>query len=501
MDDNCNILLIEGPNSVEDLATQLQPTLQKYITAGVKHQKDDPKDWLPPLLQEDLPDASPSELSEWVNEIVESLNATEECHKDLENSASAGRSKESWFASFIKQTFSHSTTYLSASYLTGLDEALKEANAALRDTITNIDGTINKNPCLDGFLAEEMHAQQFNLNAKISGSPYHAVVLKPQNGTYGKNSVDIEIRDQFNKCRSKYQSKYCQNADATIKAFETGDYRGQQKLVPEDQLSDITAKGIKATDHITAPDGTTSIPKSKADMKTLQDEAQSGNWKDLNWNEYAMKDLAKGIAKQAGIAALIGAAFNTGIDIAIKAVNKEEIHASDELLVALEGGADFGIKAALAAALKVAVEKGIIKFIEKGTPSAVFSTIAFVAVENIKTYIKVAKGELSPIDGIEKIERTTISAVGGFVAMEHGTMAGAAVGGAILGVPGAAIGTVIGAIIGGMVGTGITDLCVRGQQLIRREAIKFVKKTVTNLAETADDLVNRVRRKFVTFAF
>lgn len=99
------------------------------------------------------------------------------------------------------------------------------------------------------------------------------------------------------------------------------------------------------------------------------------------------------------------------------------------------------------------------------------------------------------------MERTTISAVGGFVAMEHGTMAGAAVGSAILGVPGAAIGTVIGAIIVGMVGTGITDLCVRGQQLIRREAIKFVKKTVTNLAETADNLVNRVRRKFVTFAF
>ena len=501
MDDNCNILLIEGPNSVEDLATQLQPTLQKYITAGVKHQKDDPKDWLPPLLQEDLPDASTSELSEWANEIVEGLNTTESCNDSLEEAASAGRSKESWFASFIKQTFSHATTYQSASYLTGLDEALKEANAALRDTITNLDGTISQNPCLDGFLAEEMHAQLFNLNAKASGSPYRAIALNPQGGVYNKNSVDVVIVDKFGDIVKKYQSKYCQDANATVKAFEHGNYRGQQKLVPEDQLGEITAKGIKATDHITAPDGTSSVPKSKTDMKTLQEEAQSGKWNDLNWNEYAMKDLAKGIAKQTGIAALTGAAFSTGIDVVIKAVNKEEIHASDELLVALEGGVDFGIKAALAAALKVAVEKGIIKFIEKGTSTSVFSTIAFVAVENVKTCIKVGQGELSPIAGLEQMERTSISAVGGLVAMEHGAVAGAAIGGSLLGGPGVAIGTVVGGTIGCMVGTGITDMLVRGQQSIRREAVKFVKKTVTNLAETAEDLVNRVRRKFVAFAF
>lgn len=213
-----------------------------------------------------------------------------------------------------------------------------------------------------------------------------------------------------------------------------------------------------------------------------------------------MKDLAKGIAKQAGIAALIGAAFNTSIDVVIKTVNKEEVHVSDELLVALEGGADFGIKAALAAALKVAVEKGIIKFIEKGTPAAVFSTIAFVAVENVKTCIKVGKGELSPIAGLEKMERTSVSAVGGLAAMGYGAAIGAKVG-ALLGAPGAAIGTVVGGTIGCMVGTGVTDLCVRGQQYIRREAVKFVKKAVTNLAETAEDLVNRVRRKFVAFAF
>lgn len=36
----------------------------------------------------------------------------------------------------------------------------------------------------------------------------------------------------------------------------------------------------------------------------MRDEAQSGNWNDLNWNEYAKRDLAIGIGKHAGYAAL-----------------------------------------------------------------------------------------------------------------------------------------------------------------------------------------------------
>jgi len=46
-------------------------------------------------------------------------------------------------------------------------------------------------------------------------------------------------------------------------------------------------------------------------------------------------------------------------------------------------GADFGIKAATAGALKVAVEKGVVTVIPKGTPAGTIANIAYIASEKI----------------------------------------------------------------------------------------------------------------------
>ena len=116
----------------------------------------------------------------------------------------------------------------------------------------------------------------------------------------------------------------------------------------------------------------------------MRNEAQSGKWNELNWNEYATKDLALGIGKQAGQAALQGAAISVGFDIAQKLWEGEEIEGADVVETALKGGADFGIKAAAAGALKVGAEKEIIKFIPKGTPASTITNIAFVAIEDAK---------------------------------------------------------------------------------------------------------------------
>ncbi len=37
----------------------------------------------------------------------------------------------------------------------------------------------------------------------------------------------------------RYQSKYCKDAKSTARVFEQGDYRGQQKLVPDGQQIEI----------------------------------------------------------------------------------------------------------------------------------------------------------------------------------------------------------------------------------------------------------------------
>lgn len=87
------------------------------------------------------------------------------------------------------------------------------------------------NPRLHGYLAEELHAQTFNLKmATMERNDYYAEVLKPKPGeTYRKNSVDVQIRrTQDQSVASRYQSKYGKDAQATEALFRKGDYRGQQ---------------------------------------------------------------------------------------------------------------------------------------------------------------------------------------------------------------------------------------------------------------------------------
>ncbi len=78
----------------------------------------------------------------------------------------------------------------------------------------------------------------------------------------------------------------------------------------------------------------------------MRDEAQSSNWNELNCNEYAARDLAIGIGKQAGYAALQGAAIGVGFDVAQRLWNGEKIEAEEVVETALVSGGDFGIKAA-----------------------------------------------------------------------------------------------------------------------------------------------------------
>lgn len=365
-------------------------------------------------------------------------------------------------------------------YLQNLDHALDTANESLYRTIHTQAGAISQNPHLDGFIAEQHHAQTFNLNAEAAGSPYRAKVLEPAGNGYAKNSVDIVIVDDSSHVVRRYQSKYCKDAEATAKAFEHGDYRGQQKLVPEGQEQDIAKK---VTTVIEAPDGTTSSPLSKERAKELQDEAQSGKWNDLNWNEYKAKDLAIGIGKQAGQAALMGAAVGVGFDVARKVWNGEEIKGEELVETAIVSGTDFGVKVAAAGALKIGAEKEIIKAIPKGTPAGTIANIAHVAIENVKIVGKMVAGELSAKEGFEKMEQTTVATVAGISTSTKGAAIGATIG-TVFGPVGTAAGGFIGGTVGYMAGSKVGETIVKGVQKIREKAknvVKSIGRSVSNV--------------------
>lgn len=465
----------DGPILVEEECKELKPIVENFVKSYSANSTASVESWLIPKMQEQLPERSHEEIVAMVDEIVVTIKGSEEKKASLEKAIDSGRSKESWFASEAKKATSAMSTQEAAKYLTNLDTALQQANESLYRTITTQAGTISQNPRLDGFIAEQYHAQTFNMNAEATGSPYRARVLEPNGNGYAKNSVDIVIVDGEGKVVRRYQSKYCKDAKATEQAFEHGDYRGQQKLVPEGQQGDIAKK---STTVLEAPDGTTSNPLTKSRAEQMRDEAQSGNWNDLNWNEYATKDLAIGIGKQAGYAALQGAAIGVGFDVAQKLWNGESIDADEVVETAIVSGADFGVKAAVAGALKVGVEKEIIKVIPKGTPAGTIANIAYIAIEDVKVLDKMATGELTMKEGIEKLEQTTVSTAAGLVAMGKGAAIGATMG-TVFGPVGTAVGGFIGGTVGYMAGSKVGEAVVKCAQKVR-DGAKKVAKTVAS---------------------
>lgn len=80
--------------SKEEL-NEFQNILKEFETCYVENQEKPVEDWLAPKLQEQLPEKSPAEIQKMTEEIISSLEMTEENKKSLEKSISKGRSKES----------------------------------------------------------------------------------------------------------------------------------------------------------------------------------------------------------------------------------------------------------------------------------------------------------------------------------------------------------------------------------------------------------------------
>lgn len=243
-------------------ANALKPLQKQFMESYIASRDTaDVREWLRQEMAHSLPEYDSADTERMADEIIDTLQLQEEKRDSLRRATQNGRSKEGWFSSEMKRAASHMTTQQSVQYLQTLDQTVKQANQALADTIHTQTGSVSSNPCLDGFIAEQKHAQSFNMNAVAKGSSYRAKVLEPTGHGYAKNSVDIVIVDGDDTVVRRYQSKYCKDAGATAKAFADGDYRGQQKLIPEEQAADFPKK---ATTVLEAPDGTTSESLSKA---------------------------------------------------------------------------------------------------------------------------------------------------------------------------------------------------------------------------------------------
>ena len=437
--------------------------------------------------------ADENEPESTAQEIVQNVQRANEAKESLYAHLDQGKSKESWLATQIETGATVTGTVAVGQYAATIDQAIQTASDGMLGTVTNLDGSYSAARNLDGFIAEQHHVDTFNLDAASKGSAIRAKVLTPEGEVFGKNSMDIGIYDEHGKLVRRYQVKYGQDADASGKLFEKGDYRGQTKVVPEGHAEDI--KGARETiEH----DGVKSKPLSKEEAKVLQERAQQKREaKQYEWSDVNRINVAKNIGKQA----LIGAAITAGMQgtrILSRRVwnslsGKENRSANEDLQEffesSIKSGRHVGIQVAVSGAVVVAVKNGLLGKTLQGTPAGTIVNAVHIGMENAKILYKFANGELSGPEAIDAVGRVTTSALGGLAAAGYGMVQGAALG-TTFGPVGTVIGGFVGGVVGGMAGTKIGEAVYSGGKAIAKTAAKVVKAA----CESTKKAINSVAR-------
>lgn len=387
-------------------------------------------------------------------------------------------------------------------YFYNINETIARGNEELAKTIITKAGNINMNPNLDGFIAEHLHANTFNLDAALKDiSNVRADVLVPEGSTFGKNSVDIVIKiaeGSKEKIIQRIQAKYSSTPESTQQLFEKGNYCFQRKLVPEGQ-GNIGNETIQY-------DQVESKLLSKNRVKEIQKEIQSGNIANGNLsfkNDIEIKKLSKQIAKQALQAGLIAAGIGVTASIGKKLVLGEEIKTDEVILDGIKQGGSIAISVAVAAGLRVAIENGLIKgkikeILEK---DHVISAVAFSIIEVVSVAYSVGIGNMKLKDGVDEIGNILTSTYAG---IKLGSMAsiwarGLLTVGSVLapvvGVVAGSIGYFIGKAGASAVYKGICairDVVVSGVKDILKSGYNTVKSVASGLYEGIKSAISSI---------
>ena len=342
-------------------------------------------------------------------------------------------------------------------YIDTVNTAIDNANKTIIESVTTKAGTINQNPNLDGFIFEEHHAGTFNIDASVKQKSYHAEALKPELGeTYGKNSIDIVIEDS-GKYVKKYSAKAYKNANETAKSFYdkiTGyKYKFQSKLVPTDQTKEI----VNSVDKIKF-DNVESKGITKAEIKDIQNDLQSGNKKTDIFSfkkDVNTISISKQIGKQAMVNGTMGLGIGMVANIGANIITGKGLEAEEVIEAGIKTGASMGMATAVAAGIRVAVEKKVIPTVfSRVLTNNTIGAIAAVSMDIIGTAFKLGSGEISLGKAVKDIGKSVGAAYGAIVASGWGYAGGMAIAGMIgLGTIGA-VGTILGvgvAVVAGAV--------------------------------------------------
>ncbi|BBP00327.1 hypothetical protein [Sulfuriferula nivalis] len=427
-----------------------------------------------------------AEIEETAKEIIATVKSNNESKSSLYEHLDYGKSQASWVASHIEQGAKAAGVVNVGRYAGQIEATIGQANTDMARTIFTKDANISQALNLDGFIAEQHHVDTFNLEAAAQGSSYRAKALVPDGTAYGKNSMDIGIYDEKGQLVKRYQAKYGQHADATQDLWEKGDYRGQRKLVPADQVNDING----ATDKI-EHDGVQSKPLTKAEAKELQDKAQRHEEsKTYEWNDVSRTEIAKQIGKQALVGAALTAGFH-GVRVFGRRIWNDLLGKKNPPLSAdlqdffqssVKSAAHVGVQVAVSGAIVVSAKNGWLGAVLKNSPAGRLASMAYLGMENAKVLFKFAKGEMTGEEAADAMGKTTTSLAISMASAAQGAMLGAAYG-TVFGPAGTIVGGIVGGIAAGMAGSKIGEAVYEGGKNIVKTAVKAIGSTVSAVYE------------------
>ena len=393
-------------------------------------------------------------------------------------------------------------------YVDTVNTAIDNANKTLVESVTTKAGTINQNPNLDGFIFEEHHAGTFNIDAAVKQKSYYAEALKPELGeTYGKNSVDLVIKDDAGKYVKKYSAKAYKNANETAKSFYdkiTGyKYKGQSKLVPTDQTNEIANSADKIKYNNVESKGI-----SKAEIKDIQNDLQSGNKKADVFNfkkDVNTISISKQIGKQAMINGTMGLGIRMAANIGINLIQGKEVEAEEVIEAGIKTGASMGMVTAVAGGIRVAVEKKVIPTVfSRMLTNNTIGAIAAASMDIIGTAFKLGSGEISLGKAVKDVGNSLGAGYGAIISSGIGFSGGMALATTIgLGTIGT-VGTILtgglalvaGAVCG-VIGSNIALKIANGlgkiTETVVDKAVDIVKSGMNTVKNMASGFINTVK--------
>ncbi len=393
-------------------------------------------------------------------------------------------------------------------YIDTVNTAIDNANKTLVESVTTKAGTINQNPNLDGFIFEEHHAGTFNIDAAVKQKSYYAEALKPELGeTYGKNSVDLVIKDDAGKYVKKYSAKAYKNANETAKSFYdkiTGyKYKGQSKLVPTDQTNEIANSADKIKYNDVESKGI-----SKAEIKDIQNDLQSGNKKVdiLNFKKDVNTiSISKQIGKQAMINGTMGLGIRMAANIGINLIQGKEVEVEEVIEAGIKTGASMGMATAVAGGIRVAVEKKVIPTVfSRMLTNNTIGAIAASSMDIIGTACKLGSGEITLGQAVKDVGNSLGAGYGAIISSGIGFSGGMALATTIgLGTIGT-VGTILtgglalvaGAVCG-VIGSNIALKIANGlgkiTETVVDKAVDIVKSGMNTVKNMASGFINTVK--------